>query len=338
MAATIKDIAAKTGLGLATISSYLNGGNVREKNRIKIEKAIRELGYQVNETARGLKTSRTRMIGVVIPELGSTFSARIVMGIEDILRQHGIATLICDCRSDPEREREAFEFLVQRRVDGYFNIPVDETGVNLQSILQMEKPVILIDRQIESARCSSVCVDNRNAMHIAVRYLVEKGHKRIGMIAGPSRIQPARQRQEGFLEACREFGIECGRDSIYIGDDTMTAGVRGIGILRERHPDLTAVVVSSHQMSVGAIIGLNEKGVRIPEEISIIGFDNPDFARACHPKLTIINQPVEQIGRAAAEMMLRKLESEDYMCGERVTFDTKILEGRSVAVIGSQRK
>ena len=331
MSATIKDIAAKTGLGLATISSYLNGGNVREKNRVKIEQAIRELGYQVNETARGLKTSRTRMLGAVIPELGSTFSAGIFMEIEDILRRHGIAMLICDCRSDPEREREAFDFLIQRRVDGFFNIPVDETGVNLQSVLQTGKPLILIDRQIESVRCSSICVDNRSAMRSAVRHLVEKGHKRIGLIAGPSRIQPARHRQESFLEACREFGIDCGKDCIYIGDDTMTAGVKGVGILRKKHPDMTAVVVSNHQMSVGAIIGLNEMGVRIPEEISIIGFDNPDFARACHPKLTIVNQPVPQIGRAAAEMMLRKLESEDDMCGERLTFDTKILEGRSVA-------
>jgi LacI family transcriptional regulator len=278
------------------------------------------------------------MIGAVIPELGSKFSASILMEIEDILRRHGIAMLICDCRSDPEREREAFDFLIQRRVDGYFNIPVDETGVNLQRLLQTGKPVIMIDRKIESARCSSVCVDNKNAMRSAVRYLAERGHKRIGLIAGPPRIQPARQRQEGFQEACREFGIECGRDSIYIGDDTMTAGVRGIGILRERHPDLTALLVSNHQMSVGAIIGLNEQGVRIPDEMSIIGFDNPDFARACHPKLTIVNQPVGQIGRAAAEMMLRKLESEEHICGEWVTFDTQILEGRSVADLTGRRK
>ena len=331
MAVTMKDIAARTGLGLATISSYFNGGNVREKNRIKIEQAARELGYQINETARGLKTDRTRMIGAVIPELGSAFCASIFMEIEDILRYHGYAMLICDCRSDPEREREVFDFLIQRRVDGFFSIPVDESGRNLERVLETGKPLVLIDRQIENTDCGSVVVDNKSAMYDAVRHLAENGHTKIGLIAGPSRIQPARQRKEGFLEACRESRIRCDDSAIYIGDDTMTAGVQGILELMERHPDMTAVVVSNHQMSVGAIIGLNEKGIRIPEEMSIIGFDNPDFARACHPRLTIVNQPVEQIGRAAAQMLLQQLKSAGECNRETLILDTQILEGRSVA-------
>ena len=110
MAATIKDIARATGLGLATISSYLNGGNVREKNRIKIQKAIEELHFEVNETARGLRTNLTRTVGVVIPELTMVFCAEIITAMEDILRNHGYATIVCDCRTDAKREREAVEF------------------------------------------------------------------------------------------------------------------------------------------------------------------------------------------------------------------------------------
>ena len=111
MAATIKDIAKKTGLGLATISSYLNGGNVREKNRILIEEAIEELHFEVNEIARGLKTNRTRLIGIIIPELNNPFFAEVVAEMEDILRNHRHATMICDCRTDEKREAEAIEFL-----------------------------------------------------------------------------------------------------------------------------------------------------------------------------------------------------------------------------------
>ena len=110
MAATIKDIAKKPGLGLATISSYLNGGNVREKNRLKIEEAIEELHYEVNEVARGLKTNRTKLIGILIPELNNIFCAEIITEVEDILRSHGYATMVCDCRTDANREIEAVEF------------------------------------------------------------------------------------------------------------------------------------------------------------------------------------------------------------------------------------
>ena len=117
MAATMKDIARRTGLGLATISSYFNGGNVREKNRIKIEEAIEELHYEVNEVARGLKTNATKTVGVVIPELNNVFCAEIISGMEDILRSHGYAAIVCDCRTDKKLEKEAVDFLTRKRVD-----------------------------------------------------------------------------------------------------------------------------------------------------------------------------------------------------------------------------
>lgn len=161
MAATMKDIARRTGLGLATISSYFNGGNVREKNRIKIEEAIEELHYEVNEVARGLKTNATRTIGVVIPELNNTFCAEIITGMEDVLRSHGYATIVCDCRTDKKLEREAVEFLTRRRVDGIINMPVDEEGNHLKRFQKTGKPIVLIDRKIQGINCDSVLVDNK---------------------------------------------------------------------------------------------------------------------------------------------------------------------------------
>ena len=159
----MKDIARLTGLGLATISSYFNGGNVREKNRVKIEKAIEELHYEVNEVARGLKTNATKTIGVVIPELNNIFCAEIITGMEDILRSHGYATIVCDCRTDKKLEQEAVEFLIRRRVDGIINMPVDETGAHLKRFQKTGKPIVLIDRKIQGIPCDSVLVDNKKA-------------------------------------------------------------------------------------------------------------------------------------------------------------------------------
>ena len=165
----MKDIARRTGLGLATISSYFNGGNVREKNRIKIEEAIEELHYEVNEVARGLKTNATKTIGVVIPELNNTFCAEIITGMEDVLRSHGYATIVCDCRTDKKLEREAIEFLIRRRVDGVINMPVDEEGNHLKKFQRTGKPIVLIDRKIQGISCDSVLVDNKKAAEDAMQ-------------------------------------------------------------------------------------------------------------------------------------------------------------------------
>ncbi len=185
MAATIKDIARATGLGLATISSYLNGGNVREKNRIKIQKAIEELHFEVNETARGLRTNLTRTVGVVIPELTMVFCAEIITAMEDILRNHGYATIVCDCRTDAKREREAVEFLVHKRVDGLINMPVDKTGEHLEAFRQTGKPLVLIDRKLQG-RCLRQHPGGQPERGVSGHppCMTELGHREIGLVVG----------------------------------------------------------------------------------------------------------------------------------------------------------
>lgn len=331
--ATIKDIAEKTGLGLATVSSYLNGGNVREKNRIKIEAAISELHYEVNETARCLKTNRTKMIGAVIPELESNFCAQLLSRIEDQLRHHGYGMLVCDCRTDKDREKEAIDFLLRRRVDGLFNMPVDISGEHLKKFRRTGRPIVLLDRQIPEADYDYVCVNNREAFEGAVRILVQNGHRRIGMIAGPQEIPVARERLAGFMAACRENGLSVPDGYIYPGEDTMESGVKGIEHLLQAHPEITGVVISNYQMSVGTVIGLNEMGKKFPDDLSVIGFDNPHFARACSPKLTIISQPVKEMGNRAAEIMLKRLEEKkagNLSAPEHIWMDAVLLPGKSV--------
>lgn len=335
MAATIKDIARMTGLGLATISSYLNGGNVREKNRRKIEQAIRELDFQVNEVARGLRTNYTKTIGVVIPELTMVFCAEIITAMEDILRNHGYATIVCDCRTDADREREAVEFLMHKRVDGLMNMPVDMTGAHLKAFLQTGKPLVLLDRKIEGVNCGSVLVDNRLAARQAVDCMTEMGHRKIGIVAGPQHICAARERLAGYEEALAAAGIPLNREYIYFGKDDMNSGVEGIRHLYREHPELTGVFAANHAMTMGAVIGLNELGVQIGKEMSLVGFDNRLFARACNPKLTIVAQPAQKIAGHAARMMLEYLEKENGHGTEERSLPTEILpteliQGKSV--------
>lgn len=335
MAATMKDIARRTGLGLATISSYFNGGNVREKNRIKIEEAIEELHYEVNEVARGLKTNATRTIGVVIPELNNTFCAEIITGMEDVLRSHGYATIVCDCRTDKKLEREAVEFLIRRRVDGIINMPVDEEGNHLKRFQKMGKPIVLIDRKIQGIDCDSVLVDNKKAAEDAVRYFIGRGHRNIGIIGGPEEVFTAQERMAGYYKALESAGIPVRESLIWHGDYTIQGGVRGLEELVQNNPKMTAVFVTNYEMTMGAMIGVNELGIRIPEQLSMIGFDNLQFARACNPKLTIVAQPTDGIAREVAKVMLNHLENAGETSGELFSekLETEIIAGKSVRVL-----
>ena len=334
MAATMKDIARRTGLGLATISSYFNGGNVREKNRIKIEEAIEELHYEVNEVARGLKTNATRTIGVVIPELNNTFCAEIITGMEDVLRSHGYATIVCDCRTDKKLEREAVEFLTRRRVDGIINMPVDEEGNHLKRFQKTGKPIVLIDRKIQGINCDSVLVDNKKAAEDAVRYFIERGHRNIGIIGGPEEVFTAQERMAGYYKALESAGIPVSESLIWHGDYTIQGGVRGLEELVQNNPEMTAVFVTNYEMTMGAMIGVNELGIRIPEQLSMIGFDNLQFARACNPKLTIVAQPTDGIAKEVAKVMLDRLENTGEASGELFSekLETEIIAGKSVRV------
>ncbi len=340
MASTIKDIAKRTGLGLATISSYLNGGNVREKNKRLIEEAIVALHLEVNEVARGLKTNTTKTIGVVIPELSNLFCTEIISEIEDILRNHGYATIVCDCRTNPAIEREVIEFLYKKRVDGIINIPVNTNGEHLQVFAENQKPILLIDRKIRGLNCESILVDNLEAIKESVEYLIEKGHREIGVIAGPQDIYTAQERLLGYKVAMLESGFELKESLIACGDYTMESGVHCMQELLLKNKTMTAVVVTNYEMTMGAMISINEQGIKVPEDISIIGFDNKAFARANAPELTIVTQPTQEIAQYAARMMLDRLNGGDSKItiekNKIIKLQTELIEGQSVKTLDSR--
>lgn len=306
--ATIKDIAKETGLGLATISKYLNGGHVLEKNRIAIEHAIDKLGYTVNEVARGLKTSRSRTIGVVIPELSNLFITTIVTVIEDILRKSGYAVIICDCRTDETQEEEAVQFLVRKQVDGIINMPVGRSGMHLAPALNKGLPVVLLDRLTETNtnNVNAVLVDNVLAAQNATLELLNAGHQNIGIILGPQDVYTSRQRLAGYTTALQKQGLAPKDKLVAYSDYTVQGGYESMKhLLGER--EMSAVFVTNYEMTLGAIIAINETGIQIPQRLSFIGFDNLHLSQVVRPKLTIVTQPLEEIGTNAAKILLERL-------------------------------
>lgn len=332
MASTMKDLARETGLGLATISKYFNGGTVREKNRVLIEAAAKRLHYVPNEVARSLKTQQTRVIGVVIPELSNAFITSIISSMEDILRKQDYAVIVCDCRSDPKREKEAVEFLLHRRVDGLINMATDETGAHLKTALSANIPVLLIDRLIESlrGRVSAVVIDNAHAAGQAVRKLTDLGHRQIGLVLGSPNLYTTNQRLSGYLNALRDAGVTPPEEYIRYGDYTMDGGYQAVQELLRLKNRPTALFVTNFEMTLGAMLALQHNSVRVPQDLSVIGFDKLELFGEIFPNLTLIHQPQLSIGREAANLMLDLLASHGAVSHRIVTLSTELTEGKSV--------
>ena len=333
MAATLKDLARETGLGLATLSKYFNGGTVREKNRLLIEAAVKKLRYVPNEVARSLKTQQTRVIGVIIPELSNAFITSIISSMEDILRKHDYAVIVCDCRSNAKREKEAVEFLMHRRVDGLINMATDTTGAHLKMPLAAGIPVLLIDRLIESLRgkASAVIIDNVHAAGQAVRKLTDFGHRRIGLVLGSPELYTTNQRLTGYLNALEEAGITPSEEYIRYGDYTMDGGYQAVQDLLKLKSRPTALFVTNFEMTLGAMLALQHNNIRVPEDLSVIGFDKLELFGEIFPNLTLIRQPQMSIGREAAGLMLDILSEKDSFAPRIVTLTTELTEGSSVS-------
>jgi LacI family transcriptional regulator len=330
MAATYKDIQRLTNLSLSTISKYFNGGNVMDANRKAIDRAVTKLDYRVNEYARGLKSKRSKTIGVLISELNSTFNTSIIADIEDIMRQNGYGTIICDSRLDKQVEKDALEFLLGKMVDGIITIPFDRSGEHLNLADERGVPVVLIDRLLTDYKADAVIMDNRGAAELAVKEFASNGHSRIAILCGPDSIYTMNSRMDGFKSALKKCGIELNEDYLISGEINISGGYEGAKRLLKLKNPPTALFCSNYEITLGAIIAINESGVKIPTEISIVGFDNLPLAQIVKPKLTIISQPMREIAVNAANLMLEHLESEQ-ICGTKIIeLSPSLIKGQSV--------
>lgn len=330
IAATIKDVAKHTGLSIATVSKYINGGNVLESNRVLIENAIRELDFKVNEMARGLKTNRTMTIGVLIPALENIFCTSIVANIENILIKSGYSTIICDYKQDPDLEKEKFNFLVNKMVDGIITMPLGSYAEGVKDLQRRNIPVVLIDRPIREVSCDTVLVDNLNASYDAVEYLITQGHKRIGIIVGPKDIFTAQERLKGYLRVFEDYSLTVDHSMVKTGDYQIESGYRLLNELLDASEPPTAVFVTNYEMTLGAIMAVNERNVKIPDELSLIGFDNLQLAKIVKPPLSIVVQPMQQIGETAANILLKRLKGDMTNFPSMFRLKTEILIKESV--------
>ena len=330
---TMKDIAQYTGLSIATISKYINGGNVLDHNRKLIADAIVALDYQVNLAARALKTRRTMIVGVLLPILITPFFSNICAIVENYLKAEGYSILFCGSYSSPQEEIEKIRFLIHQNVDGILFVPqfADANSINeVKELRERKIPLVLMDRYIADYECDRVLVDNSNATYSAVEQLIINGHKRIGIILGPSDISTAYERRLGYERVHNDYSLPIDPSLIRVGDYSIGSGYRAMNELLDMDSPPTSVIGTNHEMTMGAITFAYERKMRIPDDISFIGYDEIQLTKIMNPPITIVTQPISEIAKYTAEIILKRMRGDYTSFPQVLRLKTELLLHESI--------
>ncbi|HET8823194.1 MAG TPA: LacI family DNA-binding transcriptional regulator [Thermoleophilaceae bacterium] len=314
-AVTLRDVARVAGVHPATVSRALNEETralVNEATARRVLKAAEKLGYQPNPIARGLKTNRSYTIGVLIPDLTNPLFPPILRGIEDRLETAGYTPLTANTDNDPERELLDAQAMRARQVDGIIAATARRDHGLHDALLEAGIELVLVNRRQEELPVSSATADDTLGMRLAVEHLLSLGHTRIAHLAGPLDYSTGLDRHESFLETMRAAGVDPDPDLVLVAEVFREPeGERLCGQLLDEGREFTAVAAANDLLALGCYDAFAERGVRCPEEVSVVGFNDMPFTARFAPPLTTIHIPHYEIGAAAAELMLERLGDGD---------------------------
>jgi LacI family transcriptional regulator len=310
--ATLRDVATAAGVHPATASRALNPGTrllVSEETARRVVEAADALGYRPNPVARSLRTRRSHTIGVLIPDLNNPLFPPMIRGIEDRLAGQGYVALIGNTDADLDKEHLVFDQMRARHVDGFILATAIAGSPILAEAAEDDVPVVLMNRTAQDYPFSAVSVDNEQGVRAAVAHLVSLGHTRIGHIAGPQDVSTGAARLRGYQEAMRSHGLTVDAAGVvYATGYTVEEGLRCGRELLEGDTELTAVVAANDMLAVGCYGALDALGLRCPDDLSVIGFNDMRFVDRLHPPLSTVRFPHYQVGTEAARLLIERIE------------------------------
>lgn len=310
---TIREVARRAGVSIATVSRVLNRSKpVSEELKRRIEQAVRETGYLPNAVARSMIQKRTGLIGVIIPEIANPYFSGLVEGIESVAHQHQSHIMLAVSRKDPRREMDLLRIFQARQMDGII-LAAARVGGELRRVLQsLTIPYVLIGQRPAGLRAPCVKVDNRRAACEVTTHLIGKGHRRIGMISGPMwDLASGKERYEGYRDALGEAGWTPRPEWVAAEESfRLQDGVKGMERILRAKERPTAVFCACDRMAVGAIQALESRGIRVPDQIAVAGFDDEEAATMIRPRLTTVRHSPFEMGWKATERLMATLRGE----------------------------
>ena len=330
--ASVKDVASRAGVSLGTVSNVLNRPErVSSATRSRVEKAMADLGFVRNESARQLRAGRSRTIGYVMLDATNPFFTDVAQGMEHVAEDRDLSLFLCNSDNRASREATHLAHLREQRVQGILVTPVDPDSPVLADIAAGGIPLVIVDRTRPGASFCTVSVDDILGGRLAVDHLVDRGHRRIAFVGGPDSLGQVRERLEGARQAWRDAGL-ADEDFIVVTTTALSvaegraAGERLTGLPGRRRP--TAVFCANDLVALGLLQQATSAGVQVPDDLAIVGFDDIDFAAAAAVPLTSVRQPRAELGRTAARLLLSEADDPGHV-HEQVVFEPELVARRS---------
>jgi LacI family transcriptional regulator len=331
---TIRDVAKQANVSMSTVSHVINETRyVSPETRTRVLGVMKTLNYQHNRVASSLRGRKTYTIGALLPNSANPYFAEILAGIEAACYENDYHLIMGNANDDPQRERTYLDVLLSRQVDGILLVSTGSFDCTADLLGDTHTPVVMVDRAIGMASIDELFTDNRGGGYLATQYLLAAGHRQIGCITGPSHLTPSAARAQGYREALADAGLAADEALIAAGDFQHRGGHAATTALLARAPELTAIFACNDLMAVGALAALLEAGRRVPQDVSVIGYDDIPLASYTNPRLTTIAQPARELGYLAVARLLERL-ADPTLEARREILPVHLIERDSCLAIG----
>ncbi len=329
----MREVAERAGVSVTTVSHVINNTRtVSPDTRRRVEEVMQTLGYQPNVLARSLRRGVTHTIGIILPDSANPYFAEVVRGIEDTSFAQGYSVILCNSDNDLEKEHHYTNVLVEKQVDGIIFVAAGLSADNIHKLQARRVPLVLVDRHVPDVQVDEVLADNQHGGWLATRHLIDLNHRSIACIAGPAGLRSSSERVEGYRLALESAGILFDPKWVVEGDFQYQSGCSAAKKLFHHQPSPTAIFACNDLMAIGAFRFAHEKNLRVPEQLSIVGFDDVHLASYTNPPLTTIRQSKREMGAQAAKLLLERIAQQDLEPHQEI-LDTELVIRGSTAVV-----
>lgn len=306
----IHEVAKRAGVAPITVSRVINStGYISEKTRLKVEEAIREVGYVPNVVARSLRIKRTKTLALVITDITNPFFTIVARGVEDTANEAGYSVFFCNTDESEEKEEKYIQLILQKQVDGILLVPAKQTANSVNLVINQRKPIVILDRWIPTPVDIVQC-DSEGGAYQLVNLLLNLGHKHIVMINGPDDVSTSIERMEGYRRAMRENGL-MDYEQVHFGKFNQSSGYEITKRIIQQNPKPTAIFAANNLIALGTLMALDNLGLHVPQDVAVVGFDDLPPNLVVNPILTVASQPAYEMGRKATQLLLERLENKN---------------------------
>lgn len=338
---SIREVAEQAGVSLGTVSNVLNRPEiVAEATRLRVQAVIAQLGFVRNASAHQLRAGRSYHLGLVVLDVTNPFFTEVARGVEDVASEAGYVVILCNSDSSPEKEKRYLHMLQEQRAAGILITPVQNDVSYLQHLRQQESAVVLLDRSSRARDLCSVAIDDALGGELALRHLLELGHRHIAFVGGPLSIRQYAERRRGAQRAIKKAGLDPHEhlSDYLLATQNARSGEQCVEVILTSTPRPSAIFCANDLLALGVMRGLSQRGITIPHEIALVGYDDVEFASMLSPALTSIRQPKYQLGRAAANLLLQEISEAQEHQHTQIVYQPELIVRSSTMLVRKESR